>query len=159
MRTSKRIGLLALGLATMLVSPARACGDKVAALGSGVPFDRVMAHHATGRVVVFMDSGATSDAGEVQNRLVRALERAGHRVRVVHTETELVGTLQGNPADVVLADITPTAPPAVTALATTCVIHPLNRKPGNVVRAVDDIVARRNSAGDNSCVASGHAGI
>jgi len=160
MTTSVRTKLRVLSLAAMAVSAAQACGDKVAALGSGVPFERVMAHHAYGRVVVFMNPGATSNLGdEAQNRLVRALERAGHHVSVVHSATELEDTLHSGPVDAVLADIDASAPPALTALSARCVVSPANRKAGSLVRTVDDIVARRNSAGDSSCATSGHPGI
>jgi hypothetical protein len=160
MTTSVRIKLLVLSVTVLGVSAAQACGDKIAAMGSGVPFERVMAHHAYGRVVVFMNPGATSNAGdEAQNRLVRALERAGHHVSVVHSAAELEDTLHSGPVDVVLADIDASAPPALTALSARCVISPANRKAGSVVRTVDDIVARRSPAGDSSCAASGHPGI
>ena len=161
MTSSMRISLLmGLSLAALAIAPALACGDKIAALGSGVPFARVMAHHSAGRVVVFMNSAAAGNAGDdVQNRLVRELERAGHHVSVVHSETELMSALQLSPIDVVLADISASAPPARAALAATCVIRPANRQPGHLVHVVDDIIARRNSAGDYSCAASGRQGI
>jgi hypothetical protein len=157
MKATLHFRLLVLALATMAAPAAQACGDKVAALGSGVPFERVLAHHASGRVVVFMNSGADSNAGD-EARLVRALERAGHHVSVVHSAAELEGTLHSGPVDVVLADINATSPPALTALAASCVLSPGNRKAGSLVRTIDDIVARRNSVGDSTCAASGHPG-
>jgi hypothetical protein len=158
MTISTRINLL-LGLswAFVLASSAQACGDKVAALGGGVPFQQVMAHHSPGRVVVFMNSSAAD--GDAQIGLVRALERAGHHVSVVRSETELVGVLQSGPADVVLADIDTIAPSARTALAAACVVDPANRRTGSLVHVVDDIIARRNATGGYACAASGHPGI
>ena len=160
MTTSIRTRLAVLSLTAMAATAAQACGDKVAALGSGVPFERVMAHHANGSVVVFMNPAATSNAGdEARNRLVRALERAGHHVSVVHSAVELEGALHAGPVDVVLADVNANAPTALASLNARCVISPANRKAGSLVRSVDDIVARRGSAGDSSCAASGHPGI
>lgn len=160
MTTSVRLKLLLLSLPALGATAAQACGDKIAALGSGVPFERVVAHHASGRVVVFMNPAAMSNAGdEAQGRLVKALERAGHHVSVVHSAAELEATLHSGPVDVVLADIDAAAPRALTALAAGCVVSPANRKAGSVVRTVDDIVARRNPAGESSCAASGHPGI
>jgi hypothetical protein len=77
----------------------------------------------------------------------------------VHSAAELEDTLHSGPIDVVLADIGATSPPALTALAATCVLSPANRKAGSLVRTIDDIVARRNSVGDSTCAASGRAGI
>ena len=127
---------------------------------AGVPFERVMAHHANGSVVVFMNPAATSNAGdEAQNRLVRALERAGHHVSVVHSAVELEDALHAGPVDVVLADVNAGAPSALASLNARCVISPANRKAGSLVRTVDDIVARRGSAGASPCAASGHPRI
>jgi len=151
--------LLGLSWATMLASSAQACGDKVAAMGSGVPFDRVMSHHNPGRVVVFMNSAAASGDSDAQIGLVRLLERAGHHVSVVRSDKELVGALQSGPADVVLADIDLIAPPTQTALASTCVVRPTNRKNSALVHVVDDIIASRNSAGGHTCTASDRSGI
>ena len=160
MTTSIRTRLAVLSLTAMAATAAQACGDKVAALGSGVPFERVMAHHANGRVVVFMNPAATSNAGdEAQNRLVRALERAGHHVSVVHSAVELEDALHAGPVDVVLADVNASAPSALASLNARCVISPANRKAGSLVRTVDDIVARRGSAGASPCAASGHPRI
>jgi hypothetical protein len=161
MRYSTRIALLfCASLVSLMGTSVQACGDKVAALGSGVPFERVMARRATGRVVMYMNGVADRNAvDEARGRLVRALERAGHHVSVAHTEAELMDALRSSPVDVVLADMNASASPAQTALASTCVIHPADRKTSSLVHAVDDIVARRTASGDYPCAASGRPGI
>jgi hypothetical protein len=161
MAISHRIGVvLGVSLIFLAAVPSLACGDKVAALGSGVPFERVMAHHSAGRVVVYLNSSAAANSGEdAQHRLVRALQRAGHRVNVAHTEAELAAVLQAGPADVVVADLETLAQPRQSAVAAACLVRLGDRKTGSLVRAVDDIVARRNAAGDYSCDASGRQGI
>jgi nucleoside-diphosphate-sugar epimerase len=160
MATKVRFGVI-LGVAFMgaVYVPAFACGDKVSALGSGVPFERVSMVRVTGNVILVGTAGNAGDGAIDQQRLIRALERAGHDVRVVRSDSELATALLQKAADVVLSDNNPSPQPVATQLATSCVIRSLNRSAGNVLRSVDEVIAKRKSSADYRCAASVNRGI
>jgi hypothetical protein len=160
MATKVRFGnfLGAAVLGAVLV-PAFACGDKVSALGSGVPFERISMARVTGNVIVVVNAGGATAGAKEQTRLVLALERAGHDVRVVQSDSELADALRQKAADVVLSDSSPVALVVPAQLATSCVIRPMNRSAGNLVRSVDDAIAKRRSSADSRCAASVNHGI
>jgi len=84
--------------------PAAACGDKLAMMGGGVSFDRVNQRRHRGNVVMLRPADVRSHAGAAEDDLRRALERAGHRVRVMAGVAELDAALGSGTVDVVLID-------------------------------------------------------
>jgi hypothetical protein len=156
MRFGKVLGAAVLGA---VLTPAFACGDKVSALGSGVPFERVSMVRVTGNVILVVNAGSANAGAKEQSRLVRALERAGHDVRVVQSDSELADALRQKSADVVLSDTNPGAQLVPAQLASSCVIRPMNRSAGNLVRSVDEAIAKRRTGADFRCAASANHGI
>ena len=104
MKLPKRISVLLVGLAAVALPQAEACGDKLVALGGGVPFQRIHAQRLTGQIVMLIRSESGLSAFNQQAGLSRALLRAGHTVRVVDNQRDLDGALNASRADVVLAD-------------------------------------------------------
>jgi hypothetical protein len=94
-----------IGAATSILvfSAALACGDKLVALGGGVPFDRIHSDHP-GNVLLYLNPGSRLNAANNDLRLDRALARAGHTVHSVATRDDLERAMQGAEADVVLMD-------------------------------------------------------
>src|SRR5262245_55162196 len=83
----------------LFVSPSFACGDKLAALGGGVPFNRIQAVAHPGNVILYLNpesrfAGANADIG-----LDRALTRAGHTVRIVASRGDLERAMNEAEAD------------------------------------------------------------
>ena len=87
----------------LLVSAAMACGDKLVALGGGVPFDRIHARRA-GHVILYLNPQSGLTAANADIRLDAALTQAGHNVRAVATRGDLERALGEAEADVVLMD-------------------------------------------------------
>jgi hypothetical protein len=160
MITTVRFGvMLAAAAMGAALEPAQACGDKVSALGSGVPFERVSPTRVTGSVIVVVAAGGAPARANEQSRLVRALEREGHDVRVVQSDSELISALQQKSADVVLSDVDPLAQLVPAQLASSCIIRPLNRSASNLARSIDEAIAKRKSGGSFRCAASVNHGI
>jgi hypothetical protein len=156
MRFGVLVGIAVIGAVTV---PAQACGDKVSALGSGVPFERVSTARVSGNVILVVAAGDAIAGAKEQSRRIRALERAGHDVRVVQNDAELARALQQKSADVVLSDIDAGAQLVPAQLATSCLIRPMNRSAGNLLRSVDEAIAKRKSNADFRCATSVSRGI
>jgi len=95
--TGAAFGLLSL-------SAALACGDKLVALGGGVPFERIHVARHTGQVILYLNPETRLRAANAEIRLDTALTRAGHTVRTVVTRADLDRALQEAHADLVLMD-------------------------------------------------------
>ena len=96
---------LAAGACFLADSGVMACGDKLLVLGRRVRSQR--AHGATrrGSVLVFLDAGGQLEAALREMRLKRDLELAGHTLRVVSTQGDLVEQIRSGAYDILLADI------------------------------------------------------
>ena len=81
-----------------------ACGDKLAALGGGVSFKRVMAAPHRGDILLYLSTGSQLETADVELGLRKALEQAGHRVRAVRDETALAAALASAKPDLLLMD-------------------------------------------------------
>lgn len=146
---------------------AAACGDKVAALGGGVPFERLQATRLTGQVIVLESQNSVVQAVEKKTGLTQALTQAGHRVRVVDRVEQLETELLIAPPNVVIADradlvhLTTSlkslpAPPALLVAvpmegatgtantpANSCIIRANLKHSRAIVRSVDSLVAEQ----------------
>jgi len=169
---------LAIGVTTgfLLASAALACGDKLVALGGGVPFDRIHSDHP-GNVLLYLNPASRLTAANNDLRLDRALTRAGHTVRTVATRDDLDRAVRDAAADVVLmdwadareldaslTDKVPTLPvrygagTADTALAgagSRCVIDADKRRAIVLVRAVNTIVEGHDEGRPVDCARIG----
>jgi hypothetical protein len=86
-------------LATQTVD---ACGDKLAALGGGVRFERIHSSRYPASIVLYLKPGSALRSADEQLRLTTALERVGHKVRSVSDLAELDVALQETKPDLVL---------------------------------------------------------
>lgn len=82
-----------------------ACGDRLAALGGGVRFERVFYSRHPGSVVVYAPAATALRTATDQFGMVDALKRAGHSVRAIGDAAELRLALAAAPPDVVLVDV------------------------------------------------------
>lgn len=80
---------------------ALACGDKLAALGGGVRYERLYRSQHPARIVLY---APRDSAGEESERLRAELARAGHSVEVVASRGALDSRLAAGAVDLVLAD-------------------------------------------------------
>jgi hypothetical protein len=92
---------------------AAACGDKLAMMGGGVSFERINLSRYRGNVVLLHPASSPPRGAPAEAALRRALERAGHQVRVVTGPTELGAALESRTVDVILVDgsAAPSLPP------------------------------------------------
>ena len=98
-----RKAAFALTLVTCLATPSvlGACGDKFLLVSNGIPFGRVYASVYPGSIVMYVGSRPNPQ----QEKLALHLQRAGHRVAIVATETAFAQTLQAGQTDIVIADV------------------------------------------------------
>jgi hypothetical protein len=98
---------------------AAACGDKLAMMGGGVSFERINLSRYRGNVVLLHPASSPPRGAPAEAELRRALERAGHKVRVVTGPSELDAALESRTVDVILVDgsATPSLPPRSAAAA------------------------------------------
>lgn len=104
MKRSLRLVSVGAISSVLIVSAAFACGDKLVALGGGVPFDRVHAPAHPGTVILYLNPATRLQVANSDLRLESALTRAGHTVRTVGTRADLDRAIQDSGADVVLMD-------------------------------------------------------
>ena len=100
----RRLGTGAAFVATALLSGtvAVACGDKLLAVGRGVRFQRGYAAHEANLVIYF--AGAQSSAALNSTKLQNMLKRAGHKLQIVASGSQLDEALRSGKVDVVLVD-------------------------------------------------------
>lgn len=102
--------LLALGmvLGAIALWPAssRSCGDKLAALGGGVRFERVVVSRHPGRILMVLSPGSGLAEANARYNLTSSLTLAGHSVVAIEDPAELGSTLTVEPVDLVLVDAT-----------------------------------------------------
>ncbi len=100
----RRFGAGAAFVATTLLSgtAAVACGDKLLAVGRGVRFQRGYAAHEANLVIYF--AGAEGRAALNNAKLQNVLSRAGHKLQIVASGSQLDEALKSGKVDVVLVD-------------------------------------------------------
>ena len=100
----RRFGTGAAFVATTLLSGtvALACGDKLLAVGRGVRFQRAYAAHDANLVIYVAD--ARGRAALNNAKLQNMLTRAGHKLQVVASGSQLDEALKSGKVDIVLAD-------------------------------------------------------
>ncbi len=167
---------LLIGATLAGVPLALACGDKVAALGGGVPFERLQATRITGQVVLLMSPDSGVQRIDDKAGLARALAFAGHSVRIVQRPELLETELRLVPANVVIADQAAVSrvaagirnlptPPAVLVVVSAppvggagrnpesgCTIRADMRQSRPVLRSVEHLVARQLRGSRADCL-------
>ena len=91
------VGVLALG-----PTVATGCGDKFVLIGGGA---RVNRSKFPSRVLVFMNPGSRIPAAEKEFHVEATLAAAGHKPKVVESQTEVEKALASGQYDLVLADL------------------------------------------------------
>lgn len=104
MKALRHIPVLFAGLA--ITTAALACGDKLAAIGGGVRFERVYAARHPGRVGVFMPPQSPLREASRKQHMTEGLQRAGHQVVIIEDARELAEQLQPGRVDLLLVDLT-----------------------------------------------------
>jgi hypothetical protein len=159
-----------------------ACGDKLVALGGGVPFDRIRMSQHPSTVILYLNPERHLQAVNADIRLDKALTRAGHNVRTVATRADLDRAMREAGADIVLMDWAdafalnakltdklPTLPvvyggagPAELSSAnarSTCVVEASKRKSAQLVRAVEHVIEDREKGLTVDCAKIGGRGV
>ncbi|MGH8196788.1 MAG: hypothetical protein ACRETI_01320 [Steroidobacteraceae bacterium] len=106
---AKQLGTAALAAivcAITLAGTARACGDKLVALGGGVGFQRVMVSRNPGHVMMLLEPATGLAAANDRFNLVASLSLAGHEVSVVKNADELRAKRDAVAPDLILVDAT-----------------------------------------------------
>lgn len=98
-----QVPVLLAGLA--LTTAALACGDKLAAVGGGVRFERIYAARHPGRVALLVPRQSRLREASEELRLAEVLRRAGHEVIVIDDPRELPDRLQPGRIDLLLVDL------------------------------------------------------
>jgi CheY-like chemotaxis protein len=180
---SRKLRLTITGAALGLVSlsAALACGDKLVALGGGVPFERIHVTRHSGQVILYLNPETRLRIANAEMRLDTALTRAGHTVRTVTTRADLDHALQEARADLVLMDwadamqlnarltdkiptlpvIYGAGPDAVAQAASQnrCVIEANKGKGSQLVRAIEHILEGQGKGVAVDCVKIGGRGV
>jgi len=169
----------ALGLLSL--SAALACGDKLVALGGGVPFERMHVAQHPGRVILYLNPGSRLQTANADMRLARTLTLAGHKVSTVATPAELDRARQETGADLVLmgwadalqlnarlTDALPTLPviyganPDELAAAQSqkrCVVETSKRAGYQLVRTIEHIMEDHQKGLPVDCAKIGGQGV
>lgn len=117
MRATVRQGLLlVLGLAPAI---ALACGDKLVALGGGIPFERVVLSRHPGHVVLLLSPGTGLNQANDRFNIASTLSLVGHDVTIVPSQRELDDLLASEQPDIVLVDAAETQQGIARASSTT----------------------------------------
>jgi hypothetical protein len=169
-------------LALLVATIGWACGDKLVALGGGVPFERIrMAQHPA-TVILYLNPERHLQAVNADIRLDKALARAGHTVRTVATRADLDRAMREAGADIVLMDWAdafalnakltdklPTLPVVYGGAGAaelssaqtqgTCVVEASKRKSAQLMRAVEHIIEDREKGLTVDCAKIGGRGV
>jgi hypothetical protein len=94
--------------ALLAATAALACGDKLAAIGGGVRFERVYAARHPGRIALFIPQQSGLRSANEELHLADALRRAGHQVIVIDDTRDLPDRLQPDRIDLLLVDVADT---------------------------------------------------
>lgn len=158
------------------LSLARACGDKLAAIGGGIRFERLLRAEHPGHLILFLSPNSQLSRADQDLQLAYWLRRAGHDVKVVGDRAGLDDALIGSPrADLLLLDVDgarelagaaakskaavlpvlylPTPDDLASARKSgTCYVQANRRQQYQFVQAIDHIVAHDRLAATGECV-------
>jgi len=178
MKLRHRLPAILIGLA--VTGTALPCGDKLAAIGGGIRFERVYAARHPARVALFVPGQSRLRAANEELKLAQALERAGHQVIVIDDTRDLPDRLQPDRVDLLLVDVadvpalaaSAAAPPlallvhsgaksgaaaakeAASALPPKCVAELSKRTSVQLLRKVDDALDRSKRGVPPACPAA-----
>jgi len=96
--------LLSIAVLFLTCSPPfmSACGDKLLVLGRGVKFGNIASsYHAS--IIAYIPEAQTQSAVNDAKFQV-SLQKAGHKLQVIHEEGALAAAVQSDKCDIVLAD-------------------------------------------------------
>ncbi len=178
MRPKVTRGLL-LGVLLMAVNPwVLACGDKLVGIGGGAPFARIHADHYLAQILFFARPDSVLRSFDRMAHLTDRLERSGHSVRVIDSDTALASALRDHRTDLVLAApddaasirthfANAHAAPAVLAvvqlsdhraanapLLTSCQLQMSYHQSRDAEAAIDSFISRRQAGAIPDCAAS-----
>lgn len=169
---------LVAAMACIAAAPAtQACSDKLSIIGGGVTYDMFAGEHR-GNIVLVVEPNSPLRAANDDLKLRQALQKAGHRVRMVESAVELAVVLDKTRVDVVLVSwgqresveqqlATRASAPAMlgvgykqaTASAVTasnqgqCFILVADSQDPALVHRVGELVAQRGKPGAQRCEA------
>ncbi len=135
MRTMLVGGSLVLGILVLTSPVARACGDKLLALGVGVRFQRAFKAERPASILIF-PGGSGGGALAKDTELQEALKQAGHTLQAVADAGSLQQALRSGKYDVVLADLSDAAgvAPLTQAAPSRPTLVPVMYKPDKSAR-------------------------
>lgn len=176
-----RLPVTVAALGCLSLSAAFACGEKLVALGGGLPFGRMHVAEHPGKVILYLNPGSRLQTANEDMRLARALTLAGHKVSTVATRAELDRARQETGADLVLmgwadalqlnarlTDALPTLPVIyganVDELAAAqsqqrCVVETSKRGSYQLVRTIERIVEDHQKGLPADCAKIGGQGV
>ena len=159
--------------------PARACGDKLVALGGGVRFERVVVSRHPGRILLVLSPGSGLAEANSRFNLASSLTLAGHAVVDIGDPASIDDTLLRDPVDLVLVDASefrgvalhsgiagqgPAIVPvkyqdgasgqAPTGRSTDCIADAGERKGKALLKTVEKTLDLRSRGLPGSCIAS-----
>lgn len=176
MKLRHHLPAILIGLA--VTGTALPCGDKLAAIGGGIRFERVYAARHPARVALFVPGQSRLREANEELKLAQALQRAGHQVIVIDDTRDLPDRLQPDRVDLLLVDVadvpalgaSAAAPPlallvrssasgssalkeAAAALPPKCVAELSRRTSVQLLRKVDDALERSKRGMPPACPA------
>lgn len=176
MRRQAALFSLAAAIACTAATPAtQACSDKLSIIGGGVTYDMFAGEHR-GNIVLLVEPNSPLRAANDDLKLRQALQKAGHRVRMVESTAELASVLDTAHVDVVLVSwgqrdgveqqlAARTSAPAMlgvaykqatgnTAAASTegqCFVLVTNSQDPGLVHRVGELISQKGKPGAQRC--------
>ena len=98
----RKLGVMWLAAALAGGTAALACGDKLLVLGRGVRFQHAYAAHQANLLIY--SAGIRNEAGFGSAKLQNTLTRAGHKLQIVGSGSQLDEALKSGKVDVVIVD-------------------------------------------------------
>jgi hypothetical protein len=155
---------------------ADACGDKLAAIGGGIRFDRIYRAEHPGHLLVYLAPESRLKLANDELQIVSWLQRAGHEVKIIDSRAMLNEALAATtPTDLLLLDASdaralagnaesrskapmlpvlyrPTADELAAARSSgACFAQASKRRQYQFVQLVDRIVANGRGGASNNC--------
>lgn len=90
--------------AVSLAGSARACGDKLVAMGGGVGYERVMVSRNPGHIVMLLEPASGLAAANEKFNFAASLSLAGHEVFIARNLDDLRAPHSGPGPDLILVD-------------------------------------------------------
>jgi len=154
MRKLSHILLTLLVLLACSTPFASACGDKLLVLGRGVKFGNIASsYHAS--IIAYISESVPQSAAVNDVRFQAALQKAGHKLRLVQQADVLAQAVQSGKYDIILVDVqdTAVAEKQVTLAGVNTVVMPVvYDNPELKTAAVTQFrCVRKMSGKNNSC--------